>query len=71
MYYMGFSYKEVYDLPIEYKRWFIERVSKELKKGSEEGKSTQSKALEANTPDMRALQGYQRTEVPARLRRFT
>jgi hypothetical protein len=31
MYYGGFSYKEAYHLPVSYKRWFIERISKEIK----------------------------------------
>jgi hypothetical protein len=70
MYYMGFTYAEAFNLPVAYKKWFIERVGKELSKTSEEG-NTQSKALHANTPDVRATQGRQRTHVPSRLRRFT
>lgn len=76
MYYMGFSYKEAYNLPVPYKRWFIERVVKELNRsgGGDENDpqpAGASRALAANTPDARAMQGYQRTDVPARLRRFT
>lgn len=70
MYYMGFSYKEAYDLPVSYKRWFIQRVVKELNKGAETGQN-QSKALHQNSPDVRALQGKQRPETPSKLRRFT
>lgn len=70
MYYGGFSYNEIYNLPIIYKRWFIERISKELNKTSESGE-TQSKALHQNTPDVRALQGRARQNVPSKLRRFT
>lgn len=70
MYYGGFSFKEVLHLPVPYKRWFIERISKELNKTSEDGQ-TQSKATHANTPDVRAMQGRVRPQVPSRLRRFT
>lgn len=70
MYYGGFTYNEAYHLPVAYKRWWIERIGKELKKTSDEG-ATQSRSLQANTPDVRAAQGRQRTHVPARLRRFT
>ena len=70
MYYMGFTYKEAYNLQIPYKRWFINRVVMELNKSSEQG-DTASKGLHANTPDVRQLQGRQRDNVPAKLRRFT
>ncbi len=70
MYYGGFSYTEIYNLPITYKRWFIERIGKELNKTSESG-NTQSKALHQNTPDIRALQGKMRQQTPSKLRRFT
>jgi hypothetical protein len=70
MYFMGFTYKEVYHLPVVYKRWFINRVVKELNKSSEDG-STQSRALHQNSPDVRAMQGMMREQTPSRLRRFT
>jgi hypothetical protein len=68
MYYGGFTYSETYTMPISYKRWFIERISKEINK---DGKSAESKALHQNTPDVRAMQGKIRSEVPSRLRRFS
>ena len=76
MYYMGFSYKEAYNIPVPYKRWFIERCVKELNHsggGTDDDPkpAAASRALNANTPDVRAMQGYQRQQVPARLRRFT
>jgi hypothetical protein len=71
MYYGGFSYSEIYNLPVSYKRWFIERISKEINKSSENGGDTQSKAIHQNAPDIRALQGKARQQVPAKLRRFT
>jgi len=76
MYYGGFSYGEIYNLPIPFKRWFIERIVKELNKGGDDkggGDNPQpmTKALHQNTPEVRALQGNQRQQTPARLRRFT
>jgi hypothetical protein len=70
MYYAGFSYKEAINLPVAYKRWFIERIVKEMKRSSEEG-NPQSRALHDNTPDVRSMQGRSREQVPSRLRRFT
>ena len=70
MYYGGFSWKETLHLPVPYKRWFIDRIIKELNKGSENG-TNQSRALHQNTPDVRQMQGMARSHVPSRLRRFT
>lgn len=70
IYYGGFLWKDTYNLPVSYKRWFIERISKEFKSSSEGGQ-TQSRAAHQNTPDVRALQGKARAEMPSRLRRFT
>jgi len=71
MYYMGFSYNEVQTLPVAYKRWFIQRVVRELNKGSEDGTESRSRALQHNTPELRELQGMHRAQTPSRLRRFT
>lgn len=69
---MGFSFTEYMDLPIIYKRWFMERVVKEINKSSEQnGEATQSRAIHHNTPDARALQNRTHPNAPARLRRFT
>ena len=65
MYYMGFSYWECYNIPIQYRIWFIKRLQKELKN------SEDSRAAHANTPDQRALMGKHNANAPARLRRFT
>lgn len=70
-YYGGITPAESYDYPLAYKRWFIQRISKEMTKGSENGEEvTQSRAAHHNTPDARYLQGMDRQQVPARLRRF-
>lgn len=65
-------YHETYNLPVAYKRWFIERVVKELNKGKgPDGDGSASRALHTNTPELRNLQGRARAQVPSRLRRFT
>ena len=69
MYHGGFLWSEITTMPVAYKRWFMERIHKELTKGGEAG--TQSKAPTHNGPDVRALQNKTRSEVPSRLRRFT
>lgn len=71
MYYCGLSWSEAMrTMPTAYKRWLIERVSRELQKTSDGG-ATATRALHGNTPDVRAAQGRQRAQVPAKLRRFT
>lgn len=70
MYYGGFSYRETYDMPVAYKRWFIERINKELSRGQDQDQNT-SRALQHNTPEARSLMGMTRSESPSRLRRFT
>lgn len=58
------------EMPVSYKRWFIERIVKEINKTSETGE-TQAKAAHQNTPDVRSMQGRSRPVAPSRLRRFT
>ena len=70
IYYGGFLWHEIYNMPVTYKRWFIERINKELTRSSEAG-ATQSRATHQNSPDVRAMQGRMREQVPSRLRRFT
>jgi hypothetical protein len=70
MYYMGFSYWECYNIPISYRMWFLRRINEEIKRANEKGEG-QSRALHQNSPDVRAMQGMQRPDSPARLRRFT
>jgi hypothetical protein len=72
MYYMGFSYVEGYNIPVWQRRWFIERIQKEIKKSSEKGGDPPpTHAMHQNSPDVRAMMGRQRSMVPAKLRRFT
>lgn len=104
MYYGGFTYHEARFLPINLRRFFINEVSKELKKqngkSSEEDTDRQmsktekemlrsrlkqanpeayrapnnniseSRAPHHNSPEVRALQNKERTNVPTRLLRF-
>jgi len=70
MYYGGFLWRETYNMPVSYKRWFIERINKEVSRSNDDN-SSQSKALHQNTPDVRSMQNKARAQVPSRLRRFT
>jgi len=67
MYYGGFTFTEAFNLPIGWRRWFIQRINKEFERAN----SQQSKGAHQNTPDIRQLQGNQRTTAPARMQRFT
>jgi hypothetical protein len=67
MHYLGFTYSDARDLPIPVRRWYINRIEKQLKNSSDAG-STDSRSHEANTPEVRAFRGKSRTQVPARLR---
>jgi len=71
MYYGGFTYKEAYNIPVQYKKWFIDRIVKEMTKGNDGEGASQSRAAHQNSPETRALMGMARTESPARLRRFS
>ena len=65
MYYMGFSYWECYNLPIQYRIWFLNRLQREIK-GAED-----SRAAHTNSAEARALAGKHNPNAPAKLRRFT
>ena len=67
---MGFTFEECYRLPVWQRRWFLERLNKELK-AANEAQSGASRAAHANAPEARALMGRHRAQTPARLRRFT
>ena len=65
---MGFTYTECMNLPIWQRKWFLDRIVKEMKAANGE----QSRAAHANDAQSRALSGKQRAAgVPAKLRRFT
>ena len=63
---MGFSYIESYNIPIWKRVWFLNRINEEIKKSQ-----GQSHSAHANTPDTRSMMNRSRSQVPAKLRRFT
>ena len=69
MYYLGFTYRESYNIPIKYRMWFIERTGKEIKQGTEKDVPPHH-AAHQNHPEMNAMMGKHRGQTPARLRRF-
>lgn len=71
MYYGGFTYTEAYNIPVSYKRWFIDRLVRELTQKSADGADPPTRAAHVDTAEFRATQGRAREQVPSRLRRFT
>ena len=73
MYYLGFTYREAYNIPVWQRKWFIERLNKEIERSKEanNGQAPATRAVHQNTPDVRAMMGRMRSQVPANLRRFT
>lgn len=82
MYYGGFTASEVGKLPVWQKRWFIDRIIKELNNSKGAGNPDDpqplpsaafqaSRALHHNSPEARELQSKTRSQAPSRLRRFT
>lgn len=74
-YYFGMDYKTYYNLPIQYRRWLIERINKEIKTAVDAnkkgGSEVPSRAAHHNDPTTRAFSGKQRAVVPSKLQRFT
>ena len=71
MYYLGFTYSDLRDIPLPYRKWFIERIQREINKHSDEsGDGAYTKGAHDHHPEVRATRG-QRPHAPARLRRFT
>jgi len=74
VYYGGLTLADVFTMPVEVKRWWIERLTKELGQ-KEDGENAplpaSSRALHQNSPEVRSMQGMNRAQVPSRLRRFT
>jgi len=73
MYYMGFTYDGAYKLAIWQREWFLNRLNNEIEKTNEanDGQGANTRAAHQNDPQTRAMQGRHRSQVPARLRRFT
>ena len=71
MYYCGFTYTEAYNIPVVYKRWWIERVNREITKGNSGEAPQGSRAQHHNAGDVPAILGKHRTAAPSRMQRFT
>lgn len=69
------DYRTFYNLPIQYRRWYIERINKEIKAAADVnkrgGSEVPSRGAHHNDPTTRALSGKHRPIAPANLRRFT
>lgn len=75
MYYGGWTYWDAYYLPVNARRWMLDRIVKEMKGGGDDGGPdaplTQSRAPHHNTGDVRSLQDRTRINPPPRLMRFS
>ena len=69
MYYLGFTYRETYNIPVKYRTWFIERTGKEINKNAEKDRPPHH-AAHSSDPEYNAMMGHYRSQEPARLRRF-
>lgn len=67
---MGISWSDYLILPVAYKRWLHERMVKEIN-ASREGGNGQTRGAQHNTPEARSMNGMQRADTPAKLRRFS
>ena len=65
MYYVGFDYFGVYNLPVAERLWFVRRLQSEMKKGSKD-KKEQSMDTPLRDTIARAAPG----RLPAKARRF-
>tara|TARA_R100000808_G_scaffold25097_1_gene61935 strand:+ start:66257 stop:66445 length:189 start_codon:yes stop_codon:yes gene_type:complete len=61
---------EAYALPVWQRIWFLKRINTEIERANKKDQNA-SRALHSNTPSGRELQGRSRSQVPAKLRRFT
>tara|TARA_Y100001970_G_C14163151_1_gene819723 strand:+ start:1457 stop:1663 length:207 start_codon:yes stop_codon:yes gene_type:complete len=68
---MGFTYKEAYNIPIWQRKWFITRLNDEIKRSQDKGHEAPSRAAHHNQSSAREMMGRHRSQVPAKLRRFT
>lgn len=59
MCYLGFSYSEARQLPIGYRKWFIDRVQREINKQAEQSEdgTTTTQPTYGNMPNDRAMLG--------------
>lgn len=57
MCYLGFGYDEARRLPIQYRRWFLERLQKEINDAHENDDGLKPTSSYNNNPHTRAMQG--------------
>jgi hypothetical protein len=68
-YYGGFTWLDTCVMPVAFKRWYIERINKELTRKNEKGEDA---GADRTAPaEIRALEGMAHPDAPPRLRRFT
>lgn len=65
------SYADYLKFPVSYKIWLIKRINREIAEASENKNDIPAKGAHNNSPDIRALTGKTRQQVPAKLQRFT
>lgn len=71
MYYGGISWETYMNFPVEYKRWLIKRIEKEIKTSTENKQDINSKAPHENTPQFREMTGKIKQFTPnAKMQRF-
>jgi len=63
VYYMGMTYAEAYNMSIWKRKWYLERVIKEIKKANGDSKG--------NSTESRGLSNKLRPTGPQRTKRFT
>lgn len=62
---------EAYNIPVVFKRWWIDRISKEIARANQGEAPPGSRASHHDNPEVNALLNKTRTQAPARNRRFT
>jgi hypothetical protein len=65
---MGFTYSDVYSLPVFKRRWFLKRLIKEINP-KDKDQAGPTRASHLQTPETRAMTGAHRTFSPNRLNR--
>ncbi len=66
------TFHEYYSFPVEYRRWLVDRLLKEIKQSSQQGSDIPTKGAHHNTPEIRQLAGRTKAFPPnAKLNRFT
>lgn len=72
MYYAGWSWESFLNFPIEYRRWLISRINKEISRATEEKHDIGDKSPPHNTPEIRQMAGMAKQFTPnAKMQRFS